>query len=537
MEQMMQANRGSGLAFVIVISATFFYFTFGIDFLQGTSSFWQRQGSDTAQYISGFNVFFKAPWGLPLLAFDGINYPVGTRVTFVDAIPLYALLLKLLVPSSWAPFNPFGVWVGLCFILQGVGAWWILKELKINSWVALVMLLALLLTYPALMRRLGHISLMSQWIILFSFALYFRGRHSAKFEILGWTLLLLVGFYINLYLTVMATGIMVASVLSAKYKITIRQVIYYAVPFLFIAGTLFLTVLPLPVAEVSRESGFGFYSMNLLSPFMGGDLMSVKAGQGDGQYEGFNYLGLGVLGGLIYLFVKKRDLVWAKIKSNKQLFIVLVLYTVYALSDHIYFGQNEILVLKYPKFMEIVTSQLRVSGRFFWPVGYCLIILLVSAFYHFQKTRNYFLAMALIVGVQLLDVSNVYRAMSSKAHKQTEQHMDHALWRNHIGSRAEVVYFYPKFKCGAKPMQTLLPVMHFAAMNELKINTGYIARYTPSCADIKEEIENSDKLKSVYVFSREEYPDEEKILPLFSDPASVKCEVVQFAYVCQAKSE
>lgn len=98
----------AGFAFAVAFGLFFVLRHFPLDFILGTNSYWQTEVEDVTQYFAGFNAFFNAPFSFPLLAFDSINYPQGTRATFVDAIPLYAFLLKVFVPKSFAPFNPLG---------------------------------------------------------------------------------------------------------------------------------------------------------------------------------------------------------------------------------------------------------------------------------------------------------------------------------------------------------------------------------------------------------------------------------------------
>ena len=193
-----QPHGLAGLVAVLLLSIGFVWITFGGSFIQGQSTFWQTDAQDITQYMAGFNLYFSAPWKYPLLVFDSLNYPVGTRATFVDIIPLYALMLKLLVPASWAPFNPFGVWVASCFVLQAVGAWWMARELRAHSWGFMLSLVVLMLMTPALLSRIGHISLMSHWILVFACALYLRGWRQKKLPTLAWTLLLVSAFYINI---------------------------------------------------------------------------------------------------------------------------------------------------------------------------------------------------------------------------------------------------------------------------------------------------------------------------------------------------
>lgn len=268
-----EASGVFGLLAVCLISVAFVLQVFGVDFVRGSGPFWQSQIHDVTQYIAGFNMYFGAPWQLPLLAFDSLNYPIGTRVTFVDAIPIYALLLKLVVPLGWAPFNPFGFWVGLCFLMQGFSAWWICRELKAESWPLLLGLLAALLTFPALLARLGHISLMSHWILLFAIALYIRGFKKRQLPCVSWAALIISAFYINIYIFVMASGIAFASLFDLNRRLTVRDLGIFLLPFVLLGATLFVMLLPLPIHEITPEWGFGYYSMNLISPILGGALI------------------------------------------------------------------------------------------------------------------------------------------------------------------------------------------------------------------------------------------------------------------------
>lgn len=520
---------------LLAVSSSFLFvwLTFGVEFLSGAAPYWQSQVDDITQYIAGFNLYFIAPWQIPLLGFDGFNYPQGTRVTFVDAIPLFSLFLKVFVPASWAPFNPFGVWVGLCFIGQGVGAWWILKELGVRSLFALIALMALFLIFPALMVRLGHISLMSHWIILFSVALYFKSCNENKLAAMAWSALLLSAFYVNIYLFVMASAIMLAAFLNARRNLKWRDFGLFFMPYAFIFSSLFIMILPLPLSEVAAEGGFGYYSMNILAPFMGGKWISFTAGQGSGQYEGFNYLGLGVLSGLVYLLLRYQNFLVSAMHRHWPLFCILLICVFYSLSNHIFFGANEVAIIKYPDFLAPVTSQFRASGRFFWIVGYFVVIYVVVGLYRNMNHKSFIFATIAVVALQVGDVNGIYQSMRSGMTRTASQPLDSSLWDKQLESNVKVLYFYPKFKCGSKPLETLMPVMQYAGQKGLKLNTGYISRYSPNCSDVKNEIANSDPKRSAYIFARSDYVDANSVRSLFPISMNMRCEVVQFAYVCQ----
>ena len=528
----LQASGWAGLLLALGAGSVFVLLTFSRDFVLGTSPYWQSQVDDVTQYIAGFNMYFTSPWRFPLLAFDNLNYPIGTRVTFVDAIPLYALALKVTLPTSLAPLNPFGIWVALCFVLQGVGAWLIARELRTNSWFFLVALIAMLITFPALMARIGHISLMSHWILLFAIAIYVRSYQQSRLRQWEWTLLLVAAFYINIYLFVMASGFLLASLFNLRRSISLLDVLYFLSPFSVLAATGLVMLFPLPPGSGTREWGFGYYSMNLLAPFSGGKLFALQAGEAPGQYEGFNYLGLGVLTALAAAYLFRKEPMIDILRRHRPLVVLLLIYTIYALSNQIYFGGQQILVLSYPVLLDWLTSQFRASGRFFWPVGYCLVILSLLTLHRGLGKRAFALTALLLVGLQLADLDDRYKFLRSAETRDGPQLMDYITWDAFLGSEVKTLYFYPKFKCSKQSNQTLLPVMRYAAERGLKLNTGYIARYTPDCSDVAREISTSIPQQAAYIFSRADYPNLEAITTLFPKHIQVRCTPLQFAYVC-----
>lgn len=528
----------AGLFVSLLLAAGFVYVTFELAFVLGLSPYWLTEVDDVTQYISGFNVYFRAPWQLPLLAFDGLNYPQGTRVTFVDAIPLYAVLLKALLPTSLAPFNPYGIWVVLCFVLQAVGAWWISRELRLDSWVFLISIVVIFLFCPALMARIGHISLMSHWVILFALALYIRGLRCG-FSPLGWTVLLVAAFYINIYLFAMATGIYFAAMLATGTCLKGYRLVTLALPLVILLLSLFVTILPLPPGGVSRETGFGFFSMNMLSPIMGGGVFQIKASEVLGQAEGFNYLGLGVILSLVAAFW----IYWHRdpsfFKRHWPLFVLMIAYTAYSLSSHIYFGSTQVLELKYPPLFDYVTSQFRASGRFFWPVAYSLMIFALLMLFRRLGRGAFFIAVTVVVVLQLADLNGRYEGFKTVMARESERKMDYSAWDRAIGDRVRNLYFYPKFTCGVHPpSNSLLPVMRYVSLRSYNINTGYIARYNPSCGNVAEEIKGTDMRSSAYIFVKNEYDNQiDKVRSFLPKDASLGCGEVDFAFVCSPVME
>jgi hypothetical protein len=527
----------AGFAVALAMGLLFVWRYFPSGFIAGTSSYWLTEVDDVTQYFAGFNAFFQAPFSFPLLAFDSINYPQGTRATFVDTIPLYALLLKIFMPASFAPFNPYGVWVALAFIGQAIGGWWVLRELQVKSWMALLALILFLLSFPALTTRMGHISLMSHWILLSALALYIRSRRTADPQRWAWSLLLVASFYINIYLCVMASAIYVVCCLYDPNKFKPSQIARALIPFLIIGISLFVTIFPMERVAVAPETGFGTYSMNLLSPFHGGVYLTFPNPEMPGQYEGFNYLGLGVLVAFaLSLIINHRDRTH-RFSQHAALTGLMVLFTLYALSNSIYYGVHQVVAINYPQFMDSITSQFRASGRFFWPVGYCVVIFAIATLSRKLKPWVFGAAMVVLVLLQVSDLSNLRHRLVDTANRPAAPVLDQAAWDKQVSDNIGYLYFFPKWRCGRADLvlNTLMPTMRYASVHGLKINTGYVARANSNCAisSTQAEIAGSPLSESLYVFVKVDFPQVEQVKALFPADKRPVCSDIDFAHICR----
>lgn len=525
---------------VLALATAYFFGFFPLDFLLGRSSFWLAENQDITQYCAGFNAFFGEPWGLPLLRIDSLNYPRGTLVTFVDGIPLFSLLLKALVPKSFFPFNPFGWWVGLCYLLQGVGAWWILREARLRSWTALVGLTLLLLMFPAFTFRLGHTSLVSQWLILFGFALYVRSGRLERPSMVGWGLLLLGAFYINIYLCAMCFVLFCADLLRFWKTLSLGRLLCFgALPFLLIFSTALVTMYPLPPGSGSGDAGFGFYSMNLIAPFWGGRFLPCPLPLGTaGQGEGYNYVGLGVL---LLVFVagmfrlrKDRGFFF----RHGMLLFFLWMTFLYALSHKIYFGDLLLWHYPLPSFVGPITGAFRVSGRFFWIVGYGALLFGVLTLGRFLSRSLFALLMVGCLFLQWGDLEPVRNHLYSMVHRPATKHMDYASWDAFLGEDVEILSFFPEFLRSKNPSyNSLLPAMLYASERKLNITTGYISRYQPLDLDPATVVAGSDMARTAFVFVRQEFPDLEQVRSFFGSGISLDCRELDFAWVVRGAPE
>lgn len=543
---LLDANGVGGLLLALVLALAYVRWGFPPGFIRGVSSFWLMETQDITQYVAGFMAFFQEPWRWPLLRIERLNWPEGTLATFVDAIPLYALLLKALVPTSVGSFNPYGFWIGLCLLLQAVGGWWALREAQVNRWAALLALTVLLLTMPVLQHRLGHVSLFSQWMLVFALALTLRSERLGQTSA-GWCLLLLCGLYINIYLTAMAALLYVADLWRHRWQPTPLRWLFWPVLTLVLAGlTMPVLMWPLPGHHLASDGGFGLYSMNLLAPLTGSRFFSfnhpvVNEAQ---AVEGFNYLGMGVIVMLGWLWAMRPRFAHEApgaepprpiLLEAAPFWVALGIATVYALSNTVTLGNATLLTWELPEMAKGITGQFRASGRFFWLVVYTAVVFGTIALCRRLTGGRLILALGIVVFLQLADRYPAIKTLRGLAAPPTALALNLPAWQEALGDTTQTIYFYPKLRCGrnASFYETLLPVMRYAAERQIRLTTGYIARYAPDCTAMADEARAASPVQSAFVFVNSEYTADQikAMLPAAPD---WRCQVVDFATVCRA---
>lgn len=531
----------AGLLLAALLAVAFACWLYGLPFMLGRAASWQIQDGDIAQYVAGFNAYVHEPWHWPLFRIESINTPGGTLTTFVDAVPLYALLLKLLAHGPDVPFrNPYPAWIALCYLLQGVGAWWICREARLRSWCALLALAVLLAAFPALTRRFFHISLMSQWLLLFGLAIYLRASRLGHIATRHWCALLLAACYINMYLFCMLSLLFGADLLRQARRHGWRGAAGAALAaVLLVALSLLLTVLPLGEGSGAREWGFGYYSMNLLAPLTGGTLLHWPYPIGTpGQYEGRNYLGVFLLLATAFALRLRRrhdPLFWQR---HRALLAVLAGMTLYALSNNVYLGELHLVDLDLPRWMDAFTGQMRVSGRFFWPVGYAVIVFTVVSIARLAGPRRAAWLLALLVALQLWDLRDHHREVRLQANQPAKQILHTADWDAFLGPRVSHLQVYPPFGCpNAGGAQTLLPVMLYAVQHRMSISTGYVARVKKPCDNYAEEIAGLRGPETAFAFFKSHFPTIEAARQHLGGATPPACIDVDFVWLCRREEQ
>lgn len=385
--------------------------------LSGQGGLWRSAGVDLSQNLSGHLAYQSGPWHWPLLVSGNLFPPHGLSIAMTDSNPLLSLVARIVVaPLAGHPVNLFGVWIALCWLLQPVAAIYAVRGFtprglpRARTLAIAAAAAAMALLWPTLLHRLGHTNLLAHFCLLAALGLAARAlrdgtppRFWPGFALLAATIL------IHPYLFLFAGAVLAAPVLRALpagWRGLLRP------------GATYLAMLVLPVllhrllsgTSGGADRGYGFYSMNLLSPvwpqvsgLFGRDLPVLDAT--GGQYEGFNYLGAGTLLLVLLALILGWRRGWLRgWRRWAPLLAVLAGLTAVAVTPRLYAGPW--LILPLPAWpWDQVFGIVRASGRVFWPVGYALLLGAIALLGTRLPLRALAPVLALAVALQAADAA------------------------------------------------------------------------------------------------------------------------------------
>ncbi len=419
----------------LVLGAAIFVLIFSFSTLDVTDDSFIQPGfveADLTQHYTGFMLYRSSDWQFPLGVGENLTYPYGSPVSFSDSIPIFAIVAKALSPMLPETFQYFGWFSLLSFSLQGgfsalLLSLFIDKKNKASFYAVVLSGAALFCLAPILVERtFRHTALSAMWLITLSLYLYFVSKRNGKFHkafyAIAFFAIMVHPYFVPLTYAVMFAYLVENSVACKKYKqnilsllICLGLTVISAVSIGYLSGG----------APVS-EGGYGWFSLNLNALYnpvsKGFDNWSrvlPPLPQTNGNLDGFNYLGLGVIAANVILVVA---FLFQKQKLNKikqfasryygMIFVVVVLL-IFAFSNVLTFNGTQLFGLAIPfKTVYDLLSVFRASGRMAWVLYYLLFLVAVVGIYRFAQKfswRRYNVfgafAVVLLVLVQLFDIS------------------------------------------------------------------------------------------------------------------------------------
>jgi hypothetical protein len=198
----------------LVIGLSIFVYVTGGRILNPTSRDWLMIG-DSATHYMGWEFFRHTgllQWPLGLNPKNGLD--ISSSIAFTDSIPLAAFVIKPFNSLLPATFQYLGLWILICFVLQTYLAVRLLGHFLTNQ-IQIALGSVFIALSPVLMYRLvhdgyGHIALVSHFLILGAFNLYF----TTKLKTLWWTLLFASTILIQAYFIPMVAAIWIAKLVQ-----------------------------------------------------------------------------------------------------------------------------------------------------------------------------------------------------------------------------------------------------------------------------------------------------------------------------------
>ncbi len=458
---------------------------------------------DPAYHYIGWELFRQDPhvhW--PLTYTNRLGYPEGESVALLDLNPLAAVVLKPLSPLLPEPFQYFGLEVVLACALQFFFALRIFRLILGTDVVGIALCSIFFLLAPPLTYRLmGHYSLSNQWLLLAALLVFLQAQqespHAIRRFVMAGTALTAISVGMNPYLAFQVVAVLAAAVLSLLWqrRVTLPRaagaLILFCVTGFAMAYSLGLVI---EGGRGYKSGGYRVFSMNLLSL---GDprgwksiLLPRISAATPGQYEGYNYLGVGVLilslVVLIVAVLQRRNLPRLNLRWLIPLLLCCAALTLLALSTKITLASRTLADLDPGEKLSPYLASLRASGRLFWTPYYLILVVVLTAPFLFFKKVWASLLVGCALLLQIADTQSLrhwVRTTISEAHPSP---LKSPIWST-LGSVHENLIVLPAWQCDG-PAAPLGPdsyrIFGFLAVRQkMRTNSYQSARYTEVARD------------------------------------------------------
>jgi len=444
---------------------------------------------DAAQHAIAQRYFIADSWHWPPLLARNMNAPEGVNIAFADAIPLLALLLKLARPLLPPGFHGIGLWYALMTIAQPAAAVWALRGTGERRLLPALGIALAALGTPAWLARYGHAALTGHATILGALGLYLRLVRRQTTLLWAFAAFTMVStLLVHPYLAAMALAVLGAVPLTLLLRGD-RGWVAAGAGVIASGLAVAAAMAVLGYFGAAGDGGYGNYALNLLSPLwpyrsllLGGSIGREIDATGFGGWEGYAWLGAGLVAGLVLVVLLRPGTARTTLRRHAGLALVLAGLTALAVSHRVGVGERIVLDLgAAPAFLE----QFRASGRFFWPVLYAL---LVGTFALLAGAGRAGPWLALLVGVvQIVDATPIRRDLAAWASARPGWTLDAPALRA-LMAEAERLTLLPSWPCipagSTRNFMQAHEALLLASERGLPVSTMHVARWlTPPVCD------------------------------------------------------
>jgi hypothetical protein len=520
------------------IGALFFVWIAGARVVTPTEVSWTMQ-SDWRNHYLGWHFFRHEPWQWPPGRIDSYFEPIGTSVGFTDSIPVVAFALKplsALLPSS---FQYLGLWLLLCFTLQGV-----FGVLVMRLWTPSILQQLLGATcyvlVPTLLMRVGHPALCSHWLLLWALWLYLRADRLPRAALGQTATLAFVGSLVHPYLALMVAGVL--SALGLRLLV-VRRMLGVAtigiVACCTLAGWWLSGLFTISGIDSLAAAGLTTYSMNLLGPIAPAGWSTLLPDMplaGNGQlFEGFQYLGAGLLFLMLVGVIARLAIQGGPVtKMPWPLFFVVALFAICSLGPQVTVGATVLAHIEHAWIDRL--EVFHALGRFFWPAAYVLLTMALAVIVSRLTPRPAIAVLCAAVVLQMVDLRDAHafrrRVSRDEAFYAWRSSLTSPAWARLLPEYRHLVLYPPSY-CGPVPVVDLESVAHLAGLHGLTLNGGLAARVDESrrraaCREIADTLTRGDVDHASIYIGR---PGEIDVVKLHAKQPMV-CGVIDAVGVC-----
>ena len=506
---MIKISERQSLWLLIFNCAVVFFLVCGPQILNPSNDVWLLNGGDLTQQYFGWAFFRNSPWTFPLGLNPMYGMDISSSIVYSDGNPLVSLMLKPFSAILTDTFQFQGIWLLICFLMQGFFAWKILGLYTNDSLSRTLGATLFILTPPFLFRVGVHTNLAAQFLILA--ALYLNLKPSKKNHFLGWIFLLVISLGIHFYIFAMVFSLWIADLLDKSFSrndlsrdkllkrifITASLITFFAWQFGYFA------------TQSPSLFGYGFFKANLLSLFnpYGWSLfiqdLPIKSSWGEGNL----YLGLGVICLAILAFIKSKF--WGGtnglLGEKRFLFITLTALALFSITNQIGVGKIEFQI-PLPASLLQFFGILRHSARLFWPVYYAILIV-AAAFvcknFSLNTTRIILFSCLLLQAVDLYPgLKKLHQELNQTHQNQlTISPLQDKFWE-YAANKYQNVYLLPS---KSEPNPDFMSRFassdwkvfgRWAQQNKLNTNAVYLSRY-----DTKKQSDSFSKSQEIVKYS------------------------------------
>ncbi len=309
-------------------------------------------------------------------------------------MPLVAVILKPF--SHWLPvnFQYLGLYCLLSLVLQGVFSYKLCRRFISNELLAALGSCFFVLMPAFIMRFVGHFDLVAHWIMLAVLWIYFSPEEtkSGFSRQLACGLLLFIAGGISPYISLMC--LLIAASAAVRDMISIHQLqLTRLLAWGIVPVAMLVSWIIFGFVEVGKKShdyvggGYRESSMNLLAPFdphfewypAVHSILFKNLSAFTSQYEGYNYLGAGVILLILGMLLFRRAVYKEFARPVfAPLWAMTILSFILAISARVTLGRMILVDVPLPHPVEMALGTFRSSGRFFWPGAYFILLFFIQ---------------------------------------------------------------------------------------------------------------------------------------------------------------